>query len=137
MFLGWPDCEDADPRSQTRQKFKEAYDLHFAAHIERAEKQILLAKHARLLLHLLDDTPVVPGDRPVAYAGEEHAKQILGEAEAELRQWEPSVQSVPSNAGNLHETQAVPASVAGTATSMTTNAPASTVEEGEREKIVA
>ena len=47
---------------QTRQKVKEAFDLQFAATIERAEKQIILAKHGRRMLNLLDDTPVVPGD---------------------------------------------------------------------------
>ncbi|KAL8684917.1 MAG: hypothetical protein Q9224_006066, partial [Gallowayella concinna] len=41
----------------TRQKLKEAYDLHSAAVIERAEKQILLARHMRRLVQLLDDTP--------------------------------------------------------------------------------
>ncbi|KAJ2973417.1 hypothetical protein NQ176_g6619 [Zarea fungicola] len=56
----------------TRQKLKEAYEAEFAATIERAEKQIILAKHGRRLLHLLDDTPVV-----------------LNDAEDDLRDWQP------------------------------------------------
>ena len=34
----------------TRQKFKDPYDLHKAAIIERAEKQIILANNARRLI---------------------------------------------------------------------------------------
>lgn len=41
----------------TRAKLKEAFAAQFAAVIERAEKQIILAKSGRALLNLLDDTP--------------------------------------------------------------------------------
>lgn len=86
---------------QTRQKLKEAYDLNFAATIERAEKQIILARYGRRLLNLLDDTPVVPGDvrQPFANAGE--ARNILNEAESELQAWHPSLDPIHSNAGGL------------------------------------
>ncbi|KAI7419558.1 hypothetical protein KC332_g1395, partial [Hortaea werneckii] len=40
---------EAQLTNVTRQKFKEAYDVHTAAIIERAEKQILLAQQARRL----------------------------------------------------------------------------------------
>jgi len=85
----------------TRQKFKEAYDRHFAATIERAEKQIILAKHARRLLNLVDDTPIVPGDTHPAFGGYEAARQVLNDAEGDLRDYELFVEPIPSQAGNL------------------------------------
>lgn len=69
----------------TRQKIKEAYDVHFAATIERAEKQLILAKHGRRLLNLLDDTPVVPGDVRQPFPHVNEAKQVLYDAEQELQ----------------------------------------------------
>ncbi len=76
---------------QTRQKFKEAYEAEFDATIERAEKQIILARHGRRLLKLLDDTPVVPGDVRTAYNGGAQARQILNDAEDDLREWRPEL----------------------------------------------
>ncbi|KAG5976937.1 hypothetical protein E4U55_007144 [Claviceps digitariae] len=73
----------------TRQKLKEAYDAEFLATIERAEKQIILAKHGRRLLSLLDDTPVVPGDTRAQYAEGSQARQILNDCEDDLRDWRP------------------------------------------------
>jgi hypothetical protein len=70
--------------------------LHLAATIERAEKQIILAGHARRLLKLLDDTPVVPGDQKQQYENAEEAREILNDAEAELRAWESTVEPVPT-----------------------------------------
>lgn len=92
----------------TRQKFKEAYDLHTAAIIERAEKQILLAKNARKLLNLVDDTPIVPGDVHPTFSHAETAREVLNVAEDELRAWTPNVEPVHTNAGNLG-TNAMPA----------------------------
>lgn len=86
---------------QTRQKVKEAYDLHFAATIERAEKQIILAKYGRRIVNLLDDTPVVPGDVRQAFAQSNEARQILADAEQELQRWEPHLEPIHSNAGGL------------------------------------
>ncbi len=86
---------------ETRQKFKESYDLHFAATIERAEKQILLAKYSRRILMLLDDTPIVPGDAHPAFEGTENSRQLLNEAEEELRSWEPTYEPIQSSAGAL------------------------------------
>jgi hypothetical protein len=51
--------------------------MHFAATIERAEKQVILARHGRRLLNLLDDTPVVPGDARPAFEHADQARQIL------------------------------------------------------------
>ncbi|KAF4985981.1 hypothetical protein FGRMN_11033 [Fusarium graminum] len=73
----------------TRQKLKEAYAAEFAATIERAEKQIILAKHGRRLLELLDDSPVVPGDTRASYGHSSQARQILNDAEDDLRDWRP------------------------------------------------
>ncbi|PNS14305.1 Sphingolipid long chain base-responsive protein PIL1 [Sphaceloma murrayae] len=85
----------------TRQKLKEAYDIHTAAVIERAEKQILLAKNARRLLELLDDTPVVPGDEARAFDKGEEAREVLNVAEQELREWTPTWSPIPSQADGL------------------------------------
>jgi hypothetical protein len=86
---------------QTRQKFKEAYDQNFAATIERAEKQIILAKHARRLLNLIDDTPIVPGDTHPAFAEIEAARQVLNDAESDLQSYRLEVEPITSNSGHL------------------------------------
>ncbi|KAI5209883.1 hypothetical protein E4T39_00638 [Aureobasidium subglaciale] len=85
----------------TRQKFKEAYDLHTAAIIERAEKQILLAKNARKLLNLVDDTPIVPGDVHPTFTHAETARDVLNVAEDELRAWTADIEPIHTNAGGL------------------------------------
>jgi len=72
-----------------------------AAVIERAEKQIILARHGRRLLNLLDDTPVVPGDPRRSYDRGDEARQILNDAEEELRSWERTVEPISSGAGEL------------------------------------
>jgi hypothetical protein len=41
------------------------------------------------LLQLLDDTPTVPGDVRPAYAHASQARQILNDAEDDLRDWRP------------------------------------------------
>lgn len=82
----------------TRQKIKEAYAAEFAATIERAEKQIILARHGRRLLNLLDDTPVVPGDARPAWEHTNQARQILNDAEDDLKDWQPELEDVPSHA---------------------------------------
>jgi hypothetical protein len=73
--------------TQTRQKLKEAYTVDFLATIERAEKQAILARHGLRLLQLLDDTPLVPGDVRPPYAHASQARQILNDAEDDLREW--------------------------------------------------
>lgn len=80
---------------------KEAYDVHFAATIERAEKQIILAKQGRRLLNLLDDTPVVPGDVRQPFTNANEARQILNDAESELQAWHPNIDPIHSSAGGL------------------------------------
>ncbi|CAG7947035.1 unnamed protein product [Penicillium nalgiovense] len=90
---------EAQLSNTTRQKLKEAYDIHLAAVIERAEKQTILARHARRLLNYIDDAPVVPGDARQAYDNEPLARQILEDAENDLREWQPSVEPITSAAG--------------------------------------
>lgn len=85
----------------TRQKFKEAYDLHTAAIIERAEKQIILANNARRLVAMLDDTPIVPGEERRGFEFADQARDVLNDAEGQLRGWSPSVAPIQSNAGKL------------------------------------
>jgi len=83
----------------TTQKLKEAYTLQINAIVERSEKHVILAKHARRLLELLDDTPVVPGAERADYEHERAAKEILLDAEEELAKWEPgqNVDYAPSS----------------------------------------
>lgn len=76
----------------TRQKFREAYTVHLAAVLERSEKQALLAKQAQKLVLLLDDSPIVPGQERAAFARHEEVRDVINEAEAELRSWSPSWQ---------------------------------------------
>lgn len=66
--------------------------------VERAEKQIILANHARRLLNYIDDTPVVPGDSRKAYDHELDARAVLEDAENDLRIWRPSVEPITSYA---------------------------------------
>ncbi|KAK8900935.1 hypothetical protein QC760_010398 [Botrytis cinerea] len=84
----------------TRKKIKEAYDAEFTATIERAEKQIILARHGRRLLNLLDDTPIVPGNIRPVFEHTEQARQILNDAEDDLRDWQFDAEEVQSH-GNL------------------------------------
>ncbi|KAG6301287.1 hypothetical protein E4U44_003406 [Claviceps purpurea] len=95
----------------TRQKLKEAYDTEFLATIERAEKQIILAKHGRRLLSLIDDTPVVPGDTRAQYTEANNARQILNDCEDDLRDWRPEVEehdaAVEQQAAPIKERESV------------------------------
>ncbi|KKK17389.1 hypothetical protein AOCH_002026 [Aspergillus ochraceoroseus] len=92
---------EAQLTNTTRQRFKEAFDVHLAAVIERGEKQILLAQHARRLLNCLDDTPVIPGDQPKEYDRGDEAKQIIEDAEKDIRGWESTVEPVEIAAGTV------------------------------------
>jgi len=91
----------------TRQKLKEAYAAEFAATIERAEKQIILARHGRRLLNLLDDTPIIPGNTTAPFEHANQARQILNDAEDDLRDYTPELEEVISNSNNL-DTKLIP-----------------------------
>ena len=69
--------------------------------IERAEKQILLARHARRLLGLVDDTPIVPGDAHPVWEGtaqSQAARQVINDAEEDLRAWRSQEGELPGGA---------------------------------------
>lgn len=127
---------EAQLSNVTRQKLKEAYAAHFAAVVERSQKQEILAKHARRLLSLLDDTPVVPGDTRPTYDLERDARQILSDAEEDLRNWTLELEEVHSNA-NL-DANAMPSASA--TTSPVTNGAEQTTLHGTdqtREEVAA
>lgn len=52
-------------------------------------------------MNLVDDTPIVPGDVHPAFAEAEAARQVLTDAEDDLRNYELLVEPIHSNAGNL------------------------------------
>lgn len=68
-----------------------------------------MARHGRRLLNLLDDTPVVPGDTRPAFEHSHQARQVLNDAEEDLREWTPSLEPVPSAATEMG-TNLMPAS---------------------------
>ncbi|KAI1775584.1 putative sphingolipid long chain base-responsive protein [Hypoxylon cercidicola] len=98
----------------TRKKLKEAYEAEFAAVIERAEKQIILAKHGRRLLDLLDDSAVTPGDTRRSYENGNAARQVLNDAEDDLKSYaEHNVDGVDSIIGRDHNRAGVGYAVGG------------------------
>ena len=60
-----------------------------------------MARQARRILNLLDDTPIVPGDARAGFEEIETARQVLNDAEDELRSWQPNLEPIHSNAGSL------------------------------------
>ncbi|KAE8148055.1 Eisosome component PIL1-domain-containing protein [Aspergillus avenaceus] len=103
---------EAQLTNMTRSKLKEAFDIHTAAVIERGEKQILLARHARRLLNILDDSPVVPGEPRRDYDRGDEATLIISEAEKDLHSWESSTVPIQTSAGNIPESTLLPAPAA-------------------------
>ncbi|TLS25019.1 hypothetical protein PpBr36_07625 [Pyricularia pennisetigena] len=73
----------------TRKSLKAAYEAEFLATIERAEKQIILARHGRRLLELLDEEAVVPGAAIPDYHGAADSRQIVCDCEDDLGNWRP------------------------------------------------
>lgn len=71
----------------------------------------MLARHGRRILNLLDDTPVVPGDTRPAFEHGAQARQVLNDAEDDLREWTPNLEPIPSNATEMG-TNLMPASSA-------------------------
>ncbi|KAF5856592.1 hypothetical protein ETB97_007119 [Aspergillus alliaceus] len=103
---------EAQLTNMTRSKLKEAFDIHLAAVIERGEKHILLARHARRLLGILDDSPVVPGEPRQDYDRGDMASQIIMDAERDLRSWESTTVPIPTSAGQMHDSTLLPARAA-------------------------
>jgi hypothetical protein len=98
----------------TRKKFREAYATHLAAVLERSEKQAILAKQAQRLLILLDDSPIIPGEAHEPFSKTEEARQVLNEAEAELKQWTPSWTLPQSQSATGPDGMAMPQSATST-----------------------
>ena len=61
----------------------------------------MLARHGRRLLNLLDDTPIVPGDTRPAFEHGHQARQILNDAEEDLREWQPNLEPIHSQADGM------------------------------------
>lgn len=64
----------------------------------RSEKQALLAKQAQRLIELLDDSPIVPGEAHPPFDKYEETKAVLNDAEAQLRDWQPSWKQLDTRA---------------------------------------
>lgn len=71
--------------------------------LERSEKQALLAKQAQKLVLLLDDSPIVPGQERTPFSQHEDVRDVINEAEAELRAWTPSWQHTGSEPTTVAE----------------------------------
>ncbi|KAE8353606.1 Eisosome component PIL1-domain-containing protein [Aspergillus coremiiformis] len=103
---------EAQLTNMTRARLKEAFDIHLAAVIERGEKQVLLARHARRLLSILDDTPMVPGEPRPEYDRGDEATRIISDAERDLRSWESTTVPIPTAAGHMRDSTLLPAPAA-------------------------
>lgn len=91
----------------------------------------MLARHGRRLLNLLDDTPVVPGDTRPAFEHAHQARQVLNDAEEDLREWTPNLEPIHSAATDMGS-NLMPAVQAGTtATSVSGREEGSTIGPGE------
>lgn len=96
----------------------------------------MLARHARDLLELLDDTPVQPGDAHPAFDKHEQAREILNAAEADLRGWTPDWENSTSHVeqpttANTAAVAAAPAAAPITASEDTTTSAPTHVAETE------
>jgi len=90
---------EAQLTNVTRNKLKEAFAQQFTAVVERAEKQVILAKHGFRMLNLLDDTAVVPGQTLLPFEHDRDARQILSDAEEDLKGWKlDATEEVTTNA---------------------------------------
>ncbi|KAI5846789.1 Eisosome component PIL1-domain-containing protein [Tricharina praecox] len=83
---------EAQLTNVTRSKLKEAFAAQFVAVIERADKQTMIARHGLRMLNLLDDSPVVPGETLPPFEYEREARQIILDAEEELKEWSLNIQ---------------------------------------------
>lgn len=77
-----------------------------------------MARHGRRLLNLLDDTPVVPGDVRPQFEHGAQARQVLNDAEEDLRDWRLEVDDVHI-ASHLLDSNLMPTGVSVAGTSYT------------------
>jgi hypothetical protein len=73
-------------------------------------------------LNLVDDTPIVPGDVHPPFSEIEAARQVLTDAEDDLRRYQLDVEPIHSTAGNLG-LGAMPGSATATGTSVPESIP--------------
>lgn len=90
----------------------------------------MLARHGRRLLNLLDDTPVVPGDTRPAFEHAHQARQVLNDAEEDLRDWAPNLEPIHSTATEMGS-NLMPAQAGTAATSVSGQEEESMVGPGE------
>ena len=69
------------------------------------------------MLNLVDDTPIVPGDTHPAFGGTEASRQVLNDAEDELRNWQANLEPIQSYAGSLGRGNLPESQTSGIATS--------------------
>lgn len=91
----------------------------------------MLARHGRRLLNLLDDTPVVPGDTRPAFEHAQQARQVLNDAEEDLRDWEPNLEPIHSAATEMGS-NLMPAQAGTAATSVSGQEEESMIGPGEK-----
>ena len=90
----------------------------------------MLARHGRRLLNLLDDTPVVPGDTRPAFEHAHQARQVLNDAEEDLRDWAPNLEPIHSAATEMGS-NLMPAQAGTAATSVSGQEERSMIGAGE------
>lgn len=90
----------------------------------------MLARHGRRLLNLLDDTPVVPGDTRPAFEHAHQARQVLNDAEEDLRDWTSNLEPVHSAATEMGS-NLMPAQAGTAATSVSGQEEESMIGAGE------
>ncbi|KAI5298693.1 hypothetical protein KEM56_003848 [Ascosphaera pollenicola] len=78
----------------TREKVKAAFSYQMDSIREQAEKEALIAGYAKLIIELIDDSPITPGETRTAYDGYEASKAIIQDCENALTQWAPSSAAV-------------------------------------------
>lgn len=81
----------------TRVKLKSFFNFQFDAILELAEKYTLISNYGKMLLNLIDDKPMIPGEARSTYNGSEISKQILIDANNALETWSSDIKELKSN----------------------------------------
>lgn len=80
---------EAQLSNGTRSHFKHALTILFDSFTEYAEKLAVLSGYGHHLLDLVDDMPITPGECRPPYDSYETSKQIITDAERDIRDWLP------------------------------------------------
>ena len=89
------------------------------------------------MLNLLDDAPIVPGDSHPVFDGTESARQLLTDAENDLRSWQPDLEPIHSYAGNLGRGAMPEGRTVGNATSSDSNEASLEAEAAQEDSMSA